>query len=152
VIGRTNRVVLLLAIALASATLLAYRTFARAAGEPLAETECPFRGPPRVTVNAGLAAEDSMPVRLHEEVHAAQCRELGPVRYRIRNLTGGGKLSLEVPAYCAGARGRLAMRQDSVAVRVRLVDDAQAAFANIVDSARVRAALRAKCPDLVPQR
>ena len=73
----------------------------------LAYTECTFRGPPRVVIRPDLSAADSLPVRVHEEVHAAQCRALGPVRYRLRNLTGSGKLSLEVPAYCAAAQVRL---------------------------------------------
>ncbi len=114
-----------------------------------AYTECPFRGPARVTMSANVFPEDTMPVRMHEEVHAAQCRDLGPVRYRLRNLSTRGRLSLEAPAYCAGARGRLVQRTDSARVRERLKDDSEAAFSGLADSV-VADALRRACPELVP--
>lgn len=120
------------------------------AAEPLAYTDCPFRGPARVRVTAHVAPEDTMPVRMHEEVHAAQCRDLGPVRYRLRNLTTRGRLSLEAPAYCAGARARLAQRMDSALVRERLADDAEAAFSDRASPAALLEALRRTCPEIAP--
>ena len=113
----------------------------------LAFTECPYGGLPRVTVSDNVAPEDSMPVRMHEAVHAAQCAELGPTRYRLRNLTAEGRLSLEAPAYCAGARARLSQRMDSALVRERLKDDIKAAFRDRADSL-VMDALRSACPEL----
>lgn len=117
-------------------------------GESLAYTECPFRGEPRVTLSSAVAAQDTQPVRVHEEMHASQCRQLGPLRYRLENLTTRGKLALEAPAYCAGARTRLALRVDSAVVRERLFDDATAAFHGSADPTTVRAALRLSCPDI----
>jgi hypothetical protein len=117
-------------------------------GGVLAYTECPFRGDPRVTVTPGVLPEDTFPVRMHEEVHAAQCRELGPLRYRVRNLTMRGRRSLEIPGYCAGARARRAQGMDAARVRERVLDDAAAALSSARDSASVAAGLLASCPDV----
>lgn len=119
---------------------------ARAAGEVLAYTECSFRGPPRVVIRDDLAAADTLPVRVHEQVHAAQCRALGPFRYRLRNLTGAGKLSLEVPAYCAAAQVRLAATRHWESVRERMHDDIVAALRGVVDSAQVARTVARECP------
>ena len=73
----------------------------------IATTTCPFFGPPQVVIVNDLQPWDTMPTRVHEDVHAAQCRELGPIRYRLRNLTTGGRLSAEAPAFCAAAVARL---------------------------------------------
>jgi hypothetical protein len=116
--------------------------------EALGYTECPFRGEPRVTVTANVAAEDTLPVRMHEEVHAAQCRELGTLEYRLKNFTTHGKLALEAPAYCAGARARLAQGMDSALVRERLIDDATASFKGAADPLAVREVLRLACPEI----
>jgi len=102
-----------------------------------------------VTVLPGVAPEDTFPVRMHEEAHAAQCDSLGPWRYRMKNLTSRGRLSLEAPGYCAGAAARLRQGQDSTRVRDRLRDDAIAAFHGRLDSAVVLEALRSACPALV---
>lgn len=145
------RLRILAAIALTLVVVFLYRVFIappHAFGEALAYTECPFRGDARVTVTSRVAPEDTFPVRVHEELHARQCRELGPFRYRLRNLTSRRKLSLEAPAYCAGARARLAQRLDSSLVRERMLDDATAAFKDLADSASVHAALRASCRDI----
>jgi hypothetical protein len=85
---------------------------------------------------------------MHEETHAHQCRTLGAWRYRWRNLTGTGRLSLEAPAYCAGARARLTQRETPALVRERVIDDAESAFKDVVPAERVREALRLSCPEL----
>jgi hypothetical protein len=115
----------------------------------LAYTECPWRGSARVTVRPHLTARDTFPVRRHEAVHAAQCDSLGPARYRLTNLTSNGRLSLEAPAYCAGARARRNMGVSPLLVRERLRDDARAAFSGKLDSGTVVAALRRACPDIL---
>ncbi len=115
----------------------------------LAYTECPWRGHARVTVQAHVPSADTFPVRRHEEVHAAQCDSLGPLRYRLTNLTAKGRLSLESPAYCAGARARREMGIGRMLVRERLRDDARAAFFPALDSATVVTALRNTCPELL---
>jgi hypothetical protein len=95
------RLVLLLALATMLAAYAGYGVLhPDTPAEALAYTVCPFRGEPVVTLATRVAAEDSLPVRRHEEVHAEQCRRLGPWRYRVRNLTSGGRLLLEAPAYC----------------------------------------------------
>lgn len=124
------RVRALITVAVTLSIILTFRLIfpAEQYAEALAYTECPFRGKPRVTVTSLVAPDDTFPVRLHEEVHATQCRQLGPLRYRLRNLTSRGKLALEAPAYCAGARARISRGMNAAAVRERVVDDATAAF------------------------
>lgn len=116
--------------------------------EALAFTECPWRGPARVTITARMTRPDSLPVVAHERVHASQCEALGPLRYRLRNLTDEGRLSLEAPAYCAGARERLRLGQSARYVRERLLDDATAAFSGVLEPDVVRERLRAACPEI----
>lgn len=117
-------------------------------GQALAYTNCTMRGPALVMDVARIPPEDTLPVRVHEEVHVRQCRDLGWLTMRWRNLTAGGRLSLEAPGYCAGARARI-RRGDSPAItRERLFDDANAMFSGALDSARVNTAVRAACPDV----
>lgn len=85
-------------------------------------------------LNSGIDAEDTMPVRVHEEVHARQCRELGPFRYRWQNVSSSGKFALELPAYCAAAAARLRRGDSRTLVHERLKDDVGAAFLGTVDS------------------
>lgn len=117
--------------------------------DALAFTECPWFGDARVTVSPTVFAEDAVPVRRHEDVHATQCRELGPLRYRLRNLRTSGRLALEAPAYCAGARARLVQGMDAARVRERVIDDATAAFHDEFDSTAIAAALRRSCPEVL---
>lgn len=101
---------------------------------------------------ARIPPEDTMPVREHEEIHADQCEDLGFAKMRVKNLTARGRLSLEAPAYCAGARSRLRRGDDYTATRERLFDDANAMFAGSLDTSRVNAALRQACPELARPR
>ena len=117
--------------------------------EALAYTDCPWRGPARVTITSRVDASDSLPVLAHEQVHASQCATLGPLRYRMRNLTARGRLSLEVPAYCAGARQRLRLGRPPRHVRERLIDDATSAFHDAIPASDIRTALTAGCPDVL---
>ena len=138
-------------ILLGAATLLAILVLARRTtprGSPLAFTECSWDGPVVVMVVSRIAPEDTAPVRAHEQTHADQCDDLGFVLYRLRNLSVEGRLSLEAPGYCAGARERLRRGDDTAVTRERMFDDAAAMFAGQADSARVGAALRAACPEL----
>lgn len=125
------------------------RARAKLPADALAFTECPWFSGARVTVSPSVSPEDVVPVRDHENVHAAQCRDLGPVRYRVRNLRASGRLSLEAPAYCAGARARLMQGTDAARVRERVVDDATAAFHDDLDSTTVLAALGNSCPEVL---
>ena len=117
--------------------------------EALAYTECPWRSPARVTITSRVMPEDSLPVLAHEQVHAAQCDSLGPLRYRWTNLTSRGRMSLEAPAYCAGARERLRLGLRHDRVRERLLDDATSAFHGKLAPSTIQAALAAACPEIV---
>jgi hypothetical protein len=115
----------------------------------LATTTCPFQGAPVITISPDVVPVDSAPVSAHEEVHAAQCRELGPWRYRWENLFDNGKLALEAPAYCAGASVRMRAGQDSGRVRQRLIESTVEALSHVADSVTVVAALRGRCSELL---
>ncbi len=117
--------------------------------EALAFTECPWRSSAKVTVTDRVSREDSLPVLAHERVHARQCDELGPLRYRWRNLTSRGRMSLEAPAYCAGARERLRLGLSARRVRERLLDDATSAFHDKLEPGDIQAALAAACPEVI---
>ena len=117
-------------------------------GEALAYTSCTLDGPVLVMDPARIPALDTLPVRLHEDIHAGQCRTLGWTTMLLRNLTAGGRLSLEAPAYCAGARARLRRGDDYAITRERLFDDAKGMFAGTLDSAKVNRALRDACPEI----
>jgi hypothetical protein len=121
-------------------------------GRGLASTWCTRNGPIFYTFNTRVPEEDRMPVRAHEEVHADQCRQLGWLRIRMKNLTTSGRLSLEAPGYCAGAQARLRRGDNFAITRERMFDDANAMFAGDADSARVNAALRASCPEIASAR
>ena len=101
--GRVARAATLGLLVLTLAAVLISRS-AREQGQALGYTSCTVGGPVQVVDVARIPAEDTMPVRVHEDAHAAQCRELGWMRMRLRNLSAGGRLSLEAPGYCAGAR------------------------------------------------
>ena len=128
----------------------ANRENARRESEVLAITTCPFIGEPVTRVSPDLATNELAHVTAHEGVHAQQCRDLGPVKYRIRNLTS--KLSLEAPAYCAGAAIRIATGQSPVDVKMRLIDDAVEALRSTADSAKIVRALEDACPLIMGRR
>lgn len=146
---RVIRLAVLLGIASVLAVVLVVRWTTPPRGNALAFTECSWTdGPVVVMIGSRIAPEDTAPVRAHEEIHADQCDDLGWLRYHLRNLSVGGRLSLEAPGYCAGARERLRRGDDTAATRERMFDDAMAMFAGQADSARVGAALRGTCPEL----
>lgn len=142
------RVVVWLVVAVILAVVLVVTRATRPPADALAFTECSWNGPNVVTVVSRVAPEDTAPVRAHEETHARQCDDLGWLAYRVKNLTVGGRLALEAPGYCAGARVRIRRGDDPRITRERMFDDAVAMFAGQADSARVATALRAACPDL----
>ena len=145
--ARPARIVALVLLAIALGLVLAVRSSAPR-GQALAHTTCTMSGPVLVMDAARIPAEDTLPVRMHEEVHVAQCLELGWMRMRWRNVTAGGRLSLEAPGYCAGARARIRRGDSQAITRERMFDDANAMFAGRLDSGRVNAALRGACPEL----
>ncbi|MEX2178217.1 MAG: hypothetical protein WD801_05875 [Gemmatimonadaceae bacterium] len=113
---------------------------------------CPFFGEPEVVFRSELIAPwDTLPARKHEEVHADQCRQLGPLRYRIRSLTPSGKLELEAPAYCASAIARLTFDPDSEYASDRVHTDMIVGMSDVVDSSAVKDALMRHCPAIASQ-
>ena len=141
---------LLIALAVAVGWYVPRMLFlADARAEALAYTDCPWRSPARVTLTSRVLPGDSLPVLAHERVHAEQCATLGPLRYRVRNLTSRGRMSLEAPAYCAGARERIRLGLPRARVRERLVDDATSAFHESLEPAEIVATLAAACPEVL---
>jgi hypothetical protein len=144
-----RRVLLLLLGAVASYGALVWRDRASRPARWVGVTECGWRGTPRVVVRSGLRPIDSAAVDAHERVHADQCKALGPLKYRWRNLSGAGKLGLEVPAYCAGARARARTPRDTVFVRNTMTADLLVALADVVDSATILRSVAWACPEFV---
>ena len=141
-------------IALAAAAAVGGRAawlHSHRAARTIATTTCPFFGPPRVAIVSDLQPGDTMPTRAHEDVHASQCRELGPMRYRLRNLTTAGKLSLEAPAFCAAAVARLRVDPDSEYASDRLHMDMIETLSDVADSVTIKRALMSACPTIALQ-
>lgn len=65
-----------------------------------------------------LSPEERAAVRVHEAVHADQCRELGALEYARTYLDAEGRLGLEAEAFCAEV-AVLGLRGDDP---VRIVD------------------------------
>ena len=62
-------------------------------------TDCyPFAGP---RIVYGEQVEDSVRTRVHEEVHAVQCRRFGFTRYTLQKFNPEQGLAMEVEAFCA---------------------------------------------------
>jgi hypothetical protein len=120
----------------------------RPAGRWVARTHCSWRGAPRVEIIPGLARTESIAAVAHESVHVDECRSLGPAKYRWNTLSAASNLALEVPAYCASARIRLANGWSINTVKSTVLTDMQAAMADQLDSATIHRALAAGCPVL----
>jgi hypothetical protein len=140
------KVLAAVALALGVALCLQLIVAKKSRRDVLAFTACPVFGAPRTTINPGVETADLIPVRMHERIHESQCRELGALRYALRNMTRGGELSLETPAYCAGANARVSQGMNVASVRARLLDDMDAQFDGMRDAVRER--LQAECPEL----
>lgn len=124
---------------------------AHRAARNVAWTTCPFVGAPVVKMVNDIPWYDTLVTRVHEEKHAEQCRQLGPVRYRLRSLTSAGKLSVETPAFCAAAVARLTVDPDSEYVSDRLHTDMIEGLSDIADSNTIKEALRSTCPQIAAQ-
>ena len=122
------------------------------AARTVAWVTCPWRGDPEVVIrNELMAVWDTLPARMHEEVHAQQCRQLGPMKYRLRNFTPSGKLELEAPAYCASAVARLTFDPDSQYASDRVHTDMIEGMSDVADSNAVKDALMRYCPAIAFQ-
>ena len=120
----------------------------RPAGQWVGRTECSWRGDPRVRIIPGLTRVESTATVAHESVHVAECRNLGPLRYRWNTLFAKSNLALEVPAYCASVRVRLKAGWQLSTVRSTVVEDMQAAMSDQLDSATLAQAIAMGCPEL----
>lgn len=118
------------------------------AARTIASTTCPFFGPPVVEMVSDMQPFDTMPARAHEDVHAAQCRELGPIRYRLRNLTAAGRLRAEAPAFCAAAVARLRVDPDTAYANDRLHTDMIEGLSHVADSVAIKQSLMVACPEI----
>ena len=78
----------------------------------------------------------------------AECRALGPVRYRWSTLFAASNLALEVPAYCAAARVRLRDGWYLSTVKSTVLGDMRAAMGDQIDSVDLHRALIKECPEL----
>jgi hypothetical protein len=126
----------------------AWRRANRLPGRWVGRTHCSWFGEPRVEVISGLARVESIATVAHESVHVAECRAMGPVRYRWNTLFAASNLELEAPAYCVAARVRLANGWSLNTVRSTVLEDMQAAMGDEVDSVTLARALTSRCPEL----
>ena len=124
----------------------------RQPGRWVGYTDCAWRGKPRIVIRGGLKRIDSLAVVAHESVHAAECEQLGPIRYRWQTLFAASNLALETPAYCAGARVRARLSGDTSFVRLTIPIDMIAAMGDVVDSATIVKNLTRLCPEFVGPR
>ena len=120
----------------------------RPGGRWVGRTHCSWRGEPRVEIRAGLAKSESLATVAHESVHVAECRDLGPVKYRWHTLFAASNLALEVPAYCAAAQVRLTNGWHLNTVRSTVMTDMLAAMGDRVDSVTMHRSLIDVCPVL----
>ena len=149
---RRNRphAALLLALAIVAgyASIATWQRLHRPGGRWVGRTHCAWFGQPRVEIRSGLAQVESIATVAHESVHVAECLDLGPLRYRWNTVIPSKNLSLEIPAYCAAARVRLASGWHPSTVKSTVLGDMQAAMADQLDSVAIHRALMAQCPDL----
>lgn len=129
-----------------------WRRANRPGGRWVGQTHCSWVGEPRVTLRPGLARVESIATVAHESVHVAECRDLGPVRYRWATLSPAKNLALEAPAYCAAGRVRLRNGWSVTVVRETILDDMRSAMADGVDTAALRTAIVSSCPELATSR
>ena len=123
-----------------------WRRANREPGRWVGYTDCAWLGKPRIVVRGGLRKIDSLAVVAHESVHAVECEQLGPLRYRWRTLFASSNLALETPAYCAGARVRAALSGDTAFVRATIPIDMIAAMGDVIDSVTIVRELARECP------
>src|SRR3954468_1937018 len=136
-----------LALTLVYGSIATWRRAHRPAGRWVGVTSCEWFGEPRITIRPGLRPAAAAGAAAHEAVHAAQCRQLGPARYRWRTMFAASNLALEAPAYCAGARARVRITGDSAFERTTIPIDMLAAMGDVVDSVAIMRALGASCPE-----
>jgi hypothetical protein len=139
---------IILAIVGLYAGVAGWRRAHRPAGFWIARTHCSWGGEPRVEFIAGLRAADSITAAAHESVHVAECKALGPARYRWNTAFAASNLALEAPAYCSSARSRLKSGWSLGTTRATTLEDMLAGMGDQLDSATLHRALTSHCPEL----
>jgi len=137
-----------LAITLVYGGFAGWKRANRPAGRWVGITDCNWFGDPTITIRPGLKKVDSIATFAHESVHAAECRSLGPLRYRLATLRPKSNLALEAPAYCEGARSRVKQNGDTMFVRITMPIDMMAAMGDELDSATIHRTIAESCPEL----
>ena len=151
--GRPRSIFLvLLAMAVIYGSVATWRRMNRPPGRWVGYTECSWRGQPRMVIWSGMRRIDSLAGVAHESIHVAECRQLGPVRYRWRTMFAASNLALETPAYCEGARERVRLNGDTAFVRMTTAPDMIAAMGDVIDSATIVRSLTASCPEFLPRK
>jgi hypothetical protein len=142
----------LLAITIIYGSVATWRRMNRPPGRWVGYIECAWRGKPRIVVRQGLSQMESVAVHAHEAVHAAQCEQLGPLRYRWRTVFAASNLALETPAYCEGARVRARISGDTTFDRNTIPTNMLSAMGDVLDTATILRSLEATCPEFAPKR
>ncbi len=128
--------------------VIEWRRAHRPPGRVVGRTHCSWIGKPRIELTPGLARTESIATLAHEQVHAAECDSLGPVRFRWNTIFAASNLALEAPAYCAAARVRLKSGWLLITTRSTVLGDMQAAMGDQLDSVTIHRALVQACPEL----
>ena len=125
-----------------------WRRAHRPGGRVVGRTHCSWVGKPRIVLTPGLARTESIATVAHEQVHAAECDSLGPVRYRWNTMFAASNLALEAPAYCAAARVRLKSGWSINTVKTTVLGDMRAAMGDQLDSTSIHREMVRSCPEL----
>lgn len=105
---------------------------------------------PITRIDSTLSGRSRTLAEIHEQAHAAQCRELGAVRSYAAGLTIDGKLRSEAHAFCAEANWDLALGHSRENVLARIADELETAYGWTAGRSRgeIVAAVGAVCPPL----
>jgi hypothetical protein len=137
-----------LALTLIYGGVAGWKRAKRPPGRWVGITNCNWLSEPTITIRPGLKKLDSIATFAHESVHAAECRTLGPMRYRWATVRAKSNLALEAPAYCAGGWSRAKQNGDTMFVRITMPIDMMAAMGDGIDSSLVERMIRQTCPEL----
>lgn len=94
--------------------------------------------------------------RVHESVHAVQCRRMGAVANFLVRVGRKGRLRMEAQAYCAQARVELSWGRPAATLADRIQEELIMSVEHITfgraTDAQVREILLSECPALAPPR
>jgi hypothetical protein len=94
--------------------------------------------------------------RVHESVHAIQCRQMGAVANFVVRVGRKGRLRMEAQAYCAQAKVELSWGLPAATLAYRIQEELIMSVEHItfgrVSKQQVREILLTECPALAPPR